>query len=111
MNQPLPTCLSDFKTQFDELCGDADKIIEKYKKKPMDILTKEFIDNLPNTSESIIIEYQKFISNEIKTNSVTMGIQKARQEANKKYGKHWRERLNIKKIYSHGNSLGELGHY
>jgi len=31
MNQPLPTCLSDFKTQFDELCGDADKIIEKYK--------------------------------------------------------------------------------
>jgi len=31
MNQPLPSCLSDIKTQFDELCGDADKIIEKYK--------------------------------------------------------------------------------
>ena len=99
--------LSESKTEFDELCKDADKLIMKYK---MQELNKDFIDNLPNTSESIINEYQKFISNEIKTNSISMGIQKARQEANKKYGKFWRERLNVKKIYAH-NSFGEMGHY
>jgi len=62
-------------------------------------LTKEFIDNLPKTDEHIITKYQKQISNEIALNGKLIGFNKARQQANLKYGKFWRDRLESKKIY------------
>ena len=63
------------------------------------ILTKEDIDNLPNMDEKIIDKYLKTISKEIADNINIVGLQKARQNVNLKYGKYWRERLTIKKIY------------
>jgi len=59
-----------------------------------------FIDDLPKTDEKTINKYQRFISKQIKEYSKKVGFQKARQDANKKYGKFWRERLEAKKIYN-----------
>jgi hypothetical protein len=59
-----------------------------------------FIDNLPNSPEKVIDGYSIAISNEIAAEAKQTGIDKARQNANIKYGKFWRERLAFKKIYS-----------
>lgn len=63
-------------------------------------LNESIIDNLPKLNEKIINKYQQQISREIKVESETLGIQKARQNANLKYGKFWRDRLEEKKIYN-----------
>jgi hypothetical protein len=74
-------------------------------------ITEEFIDNLPNTDEKIIDKYTRYISKEIAKEALLIGIQKARQNANKKYGKFWRERLNFKKIYTSSNPFGKMSYY
>lgn len=63
-------------------------------------LSKEFIDTLEKTSEDTINRYQQIISLEIRINSEKFTITKARQIANLKYGKFWRDRLEDKKIYN-----------
>lgn len=70
----------------------------------MDFLNEQFINDLPNTDEKIITKYQKFISNGIARMAKEIGIQKARQQANLKYGKGWRETLEFKKIFDCKNS-------
>lgn len=62
-------------------------------------LDQLFIDELPKTHHKIINEYLHIISSEIAKKASIFGIQKAREEANKKYGKFWRERLNNKKSF------------
>jgi len=69
-------------------------------------MDEKFIDELPYTEESIIDNYTKKISSELYNLSKqfeaagdTNAHVNARCEINKKYGKFWRERLNIKKTY------------
>lgn len=65
----------------------------------MTFLNKEFIDNLPHSPASEIDKYQKYISKQIRDNTDTVGLNEARHQVNLKYGKLWRERLEIKKIH------------
>lgn len=67
----------------------------------MEFLTEEFIDNLPFTDEKIINKYIKHISKGIAI-KIQNGMldNTARCEANKLYGKWWRDRLTEKKIYN-----------
>ena len=73
------------------------------------VLCDAFIDALPHTNEKIIDKYTKQISTELyhlskefEANGDTNAHVNARCEINKKYGKFWRERLNVKKIYTFG---------
>ena len=67
----------------------------------MDFLTEEFIDNLPYTDEKIIKQYIKHISKNIAIKIQNgMDDSTARCEANKLYGKWWRDRLTSKMIYN-----------
>jgi hypothetical protein len=77
--------------------------------KPM--LCAVFIDELPKTNEKIIDKYLCQISREIGKEAKTIGISKARQNANIKYGKFWRERLNAKKIYNSPNPFGKMSYF
>ena len=84
--------------------------------KPM--LCDAFIDALPYTDEKIINKYTKQISTELyhlskefEVNGDTNAHINARYEINKKYGKFWRERLNVKKIYSSKNPFGKMSYY
>lgn len=79
------------------------------------LLCDAFIDALPHTDEKIIDKYTKQISTELyhlskelEANGDTNAHVNARCEINKKYGKFWRERLNMKKIYSSKNPFGKL---
>ena len=70
-------------------------------------LCEVFIDTLQYTDEKIIDKYTKQISTELYNLSKELEAKgdtnahvNARCEINKKYGKFWRERLNIKKIYN-----------
>lgn len=74
------------------------------------MLNKEFIDNLPKTPEKKIDKYIKQISKEIATNAKKIGIQEARKQANLKYGKFWRERLNIKAIFK-SNPFDKMSYF
>lgn len=75
------------------------------------MLSKEFIDNLSYTDEKIIDKYIKSISKEIAKNAeLYCNIQEARKQANLKYGKQWRERLTMKKIYN-TNPFGKMSYY
>jgi len=62
-----------------------------------------FIDELPKTNEKEIDNFLFQISQEIREQAKLIGITKARQNANIKYGKFWRERLCSKKIYNNHN--------
>lgn len=73
-------------------------------------LTIEFIDNIPYTNEKVIDKYLRTISKEIGKDAKVLGIQKARQNANIKYGKFWRERLTMKKIYNTKNPFGKMSY-
>lgn len=73
-------------------------------------LNEKFINELPKTDEKIIDRYTKYISNQISKDAKLMGIQKARQKANIKFGKFWRERLKSKIIYT-GNPFGQMFYY
>ena len=75
------------------------------------IINKEFIDNLKPTNEKIIDKYLKAISKEISNETKLIGINKARQSANIKFGKFWRERLNSKKVYNSVNPFGKISYY
>jgi hypothetical protein len=82
------------------------------------VLSEEFIDNLPLTNEKIIDKYTKQISTELyhlskefEANGDTNAHVNARCEINKKYGKFWRERLNLKKIYNSPNPFGKMSYY
>ncbi len=75
------------------------------------LLCAVFIDELPNTNEKIILKYLKIISREISKEAKLVGINKARQNANLKYGKFWRERLTIKKIYNSPNPFGKMSYW
>jgi hypothetical protein len=82
------------------------------------VLSEEFIDNLPPTNEKIIDKYTKRISTELyhlskefEANGDTNAHVNARCEINKKYGKFWRERLNVKKIYNSPNPFGKMSYY
>lgn len=74
------------------------------------VLCTVFINELPNTNEKIIDKYLRIISNEITKEAKVIGIQKARQNANIKYGKFWRERLTMKKIYNTPNPFGKMSY-
>lgn len=74
------------------------------------VLCAAFIDELPNTNEKIIDKYLRAISKEIGNNAKAVGLQKARENANIKYGKFWRERLTMKKIYSNRSSFGKMSY-
>jgi hypothetical protein len=77
-----------------------------------EILSKEFIDNLLCTDAKIIDGYINVISKEIAEEAKVLGINKARQNANLKYGKFWRERLAIKRINgSEQNNKWKLSYY
>lgn len=75
------------------------------------LLCAVFIDELPNTNEKIIDKYLRTISKEIAKEAKVLGIQKARQNANIKYGKFWRERLSNKKIYNSQNPFGKMSYW
>ncbi len=75
------------------------------------VLCAVFIDELPNTNEKIIDKYLRTISKEIAKEAKVIGIQKARQNANIKYGKFWRERLTMKKIYNSPNPFGKMSYW
>ena len=75
------------------------------------ILNADFIDSLSNTPEKTINKYLKTISKEISKEAKVLGIDKARQNANVKYGKFWRDRLTIKKIYSSPNPFGKMSYW
>lgn len=82
------------------------------------LLCDACIDALPNTDEKIIDKYCKKISKELTALSKEFELigdkdyhNKARAEINKKYGKFWRERLNIKKIYNSPNPFGKISYY
>jgi len=77
--------------------------------KPM--LCAVFIDELPMTNEKVIYKYLRQISREIGKEAKVIGITKARQNANVKYGKFWRERLTIKKIYNSPNPFGKMSYF
>ena len=86
------------------------------KKEPL--MSAEFIDNLPLTNEKIINKYTKQISTELynlskefEANGDTNAHVNARCEINKRYGKFWRERLNLKKIYNSPNPFGKMSYY
>lgn len=74
------------------------------------LLCAAFIENLPNTNEKIIDKYLRIISREIGKEAKIIGIGKARQNANIKYGKGWRETLTMKKIYNHKNSSDKMSY-
>jgi len=76
-----------------------------------ELLSSVFIDELPYTNEKIILRYLKIISLEISKEAKLVGIDKARQNANLKYGKFWRERLTIKKIYNSPNPFGKMSYW
>lgn len=61
-------------------------------------INEEFIDNLPSIDYKIIQKYQKLISKSIAKEAKIIGIQEARRNANLKFGKGWRERLEVKSI-------------
>lgn len=91
--------------------------IKTMKNEPQ-VLSEEFIDNLPLTNEKIIDKYTKQISTELyhlskefEANGDTNAHVNARCEINKKYGKFWRERLNLKKIYNSPNPFGKMSYY
>lgn len=73
-------------------------------------LNEKFISELPHSPEKVIDKYQKIISKEIKNNAEELGIQKARQLANIKYGKWWRTTLELKKIYTK-DPFGRMSYY
>jgi hypothetical protein len=75
------------------------------------VLCAVFIDELPNTNEKVIDKYLRTISKEIAKEAKVLGIQKARQNANIKYGKFWRERLTMKKIYNTPNPFGKMSYW
>ena len=75
------------------------------------LLCDAFIDSLHNTDEKIIDKYLRTISKEIAQDAKTLGLGKARQKANIKYGKFWRSRLTIKKIYNSPNPFGKMSYY
>lgn len=82
------------------------------------VLCDAFIDALPHTDEKIIDKYTKQISTELynlskelEANGDTNAHVNARCEINKKYGKFWRERLNMKKIYNSKNPFGKMSYY
>ena len=84
--------------------------------KPM--LCDAFIDALPHTDEKIIDKYTKQISTELyhlskelEAKGDTNAHVNARCEINKKYGKFWRERLNVKKIYNSKKPFGKMSYY
>lgn len=86
------------------------------KSKPL--LCDAFIESLPYTYEKIIDKYTKQISTELyhlskefEANGDTNAHVNARCEINKKYGKFWRERLNMKKIYNSPNPFGKMSYY
>jgi hypothetical protein len=86
------------------------------KSKPL--LCDAFIDALPHTDEKIIDKYTKQISTELynlskelEANGDTNAHVNARCEINKKYGKFWRERLDMKKIYNSKNPFGKMSYY
>lgn len=62
-------------------------------------LNSDFIDNLTGVDECTRLKYIRHISSEIREEAKTVGIQKARENANKKYGKFWRDRLNEELTY------------
>lgn len=72
------------------------------------LLCAAFIENLPNTNEKIIDKYLRIISREIDKEAKVIGIGKARQNANIKYGKGWRETLIMKKIYNRKNPFDKM---
>jgi len=74
-------------------------------------LNARFIDELPNKNEKIIDRYLRQISREIGREAKSIGITKARQNANAKYGKFWRERLISKKIYNSRNIFCKISYY
>lgn len=63
-------------------------------------LNSDFIDNLQDTDEKTRLKYIKYISSQIRKEAEIVGIQKARENANKKYGKFWRDRLNEEITYN-----------
>ena len=82
------------------------------------MLCDAFITNLPYTNEKIIDKYTKQISTELyhlskefEAAGDTNAHVNARCEINKKYGKFWRERLDIKKIYNSPNPFGKMSYY
>ena len=82
------------------------------------LLCDAFIDALPHTDEKIIDKYTKQISTELyhlskelEAKGDTNAHVNARCEINKKYGKFWRERLNVKKIYNSKNLFGKMSYY
>jgi hypothetical protein len=75
------------------------------------LLCAVFIENLPNTNEKIIDKYLRQISREIGKEAKIVGIGKARQNANIKYGKGWRETLTAKKIYNCKNPFGKMSYF
>ena len=75
------------------------------------MLCAVFIDGLSNTNEKVIDKYLKTISKEIGKEAKIIGIGKARQNANLKYGKFWRDRLTIKKIYNSPNPFGKMSYW
>lgn len=86
------------------------------KSKPL--LCDAFIEALPYTDEKIIDKYTKQISTELyhlskefEANGDKNAHVNARCEINKKYGKFWRERLNMKKIYNSPNPFGKMSYY
>ena len=74
-------------------------------------ITSEIIDNLEPCDERIVDKYLKQILKEVAAEAKIIGAQKARENANKKYGKGWRERLRIKKIYRKKNPFGKISYY
>lgn len=82
------------------------------------LLCDAFIDALPYTDEKIIDRYTKQISTELyhlsrelEANGDTNAHVNARCEINKKYGKFWRGRLKLKKIYRSSNPFGKMSYY
>ena len=82
------------------------------------VLCDAFIDALPHTDEKIIDKYIKQISTELyhlskefEAKGDTNYHVNARCEINKKYGKFWRERLKMKKIYNSPNPFGKMSYY
>lgn len=59
-------------------------------------------------AEKKIASIRKEIAINIKNG---MGVQEARKNANLKYGKGWRERLTVKKIYNSPNPFGKMSYF
>jgi len=89
--------------------NNSDKAQCGNKSKPL--LCDAFIDELPYTDERIIDKYLRTISKEIAIEAKINGISIARKNANLKYGKGWRSRLTIKKIYNSPNPFGKMSYY